>query len=164
MEAMKAAGYAAEANAAFGDDNERRADLGSEPAKKRNVLFVQESPCIRNYKMATALRKRGHRVTLAYGRARLSQVYPGLSDDVYDELIHLDGFRELWDIAKGFDVVHCHNEPDFLTVAALGCAGIPAEAGEPMVLTKKIKRIHFVGIGGAGVSALAHLIDRKSVV
>lgn len=119
---MKAAGYAAEANAAFGDDNERRADLGSEPAKKRNVLFVQESPCIRNYKMATALRKRGHRVTLAYGRARLSQVYPGLSDDVYDELIHLDGFRELWDIAKGFDVVHCHNEPDFLTVAALGCA------------------------------------------
>ena len=87
-----------------------------------NILFVQEFPCIRNYKMAVALRGRGHRVSLAYSKAKLSQVYKELSDDVYDECIQLSGNRHLWDICGDFDVVHCHNEPDFLTVNALGGA------------------------------------------
>ena len=39
-----------------------------------NILFVQEWPCIRNYKMATALRGKGHRVSLAYAKAKLSQI------------------------------------------------------------------------------------------
>jgi UDP-N-acetylmuramate--alanine ligase len=49
--------------------------------------------------------------------------------------------------------------------AALASGRLPGVAPEGrhrpvglMVLTKKIKRIHFVGIGGAGVSALAHLM------
>jgi glycosyltransferase involved in cell wall biosynthesis len=84
-----------------------------------NILFVQDAPCIRNYKTATALRSRGHRISLAYTRARLSQVYPALSDDVYFECIHLKGLRHLWDIAPKYDLIHCHNEPDQLTVAAL---------------------------------------------
>jgi tetratricopeptide (TPR) repeat protein len=87
--------------------------------KPLNILFVQEAPCIRNYKMATALRARGHRVSLAYNKARLSQMYKGLSDDVYDENIQIANFRQLWDISKNYDIVHCHNEPDILTVAAL---------------------------------------------
>jgi phenylacetate-coenzyme A ligase PaaK-like adenylate-forming protein/Flp pilus assembly protein TadD/glycosyltransferase involved in cell wall biosynthesis len=87
--------------------------------KPLNILFVQEAPCIRNYKMATALRSRGHRVSLAYTKARLSQMYKGLSDDVYDENIHIANFRQIWDISKNYDIVHCHNEPDILTVAAL---------------------------------------------
>ncbi len=95
-------------------------DPSSQDADPLNILFVQEAPCIRNYKTAKALRARGHRVTLAYGKARLSQVYPSLSDDVYDECIHLSGgVRQLWDLTAGYDVVHCHNEPDTLTVAAL---------------------------------------------
>jgi glycosyltransferase involved in cell wall biosynthesis/predicted TPR repeat methyltransferase len=83
-----------------------------------NILFVQEAPCIRNYKMATALRSKGHRVSLAYTKARLSQMYKGLSDDIYDECIQLKSHRQLWDISKDYDIIHCHNEPDILTVAA----------------------------------------------
>lgn len=84
-----------------------------------NILFVQEAPCIRNYKMANALRSRGHRVSLAYTKARLSQMYKGLRDDVYNECIHLTSHRHLWDITSNYDIIHCHNEPDILTVAAL---------------------------------------------
>lgn len=84
-----------------------------------NILFLQNTPCIRNYKMATALRSRGHRVSLGYTINRLSQRYPGLSDDTYDENIHIASYRQLWDISKNYDLIHSHNEPDDLTVAAL---------------------------------------------
>ena len=85
-----------------------------------NILFVQNYPCIRNYKMATALKSRGHTVTLAYTKYRLSQVYKGLSDNVYDSCIKLRDNRHLWDISGDYDIIHCHNEPDELTVVALG--------------------------------------------
>ena len=84
-----------------------------------NILFVQEAPCIRNYKMATALRARGHMVSLGYTKALLSQVYKGLSDSVYNECIKLESYRQLWYISGNYDLVHCHNEPDILTCAAL---------------------------------------------
>jgi 2-polyprenyl-3-methyl-5-hydroxy-6-metoxy-1,4-benzoquinol methylase/glycosyltransferase involved in cell wall biosynthesis len=84
-----------------------------------NILFVQEAPCIRNYKMANALRSRGHKISLAYTKARLSQMYKGLRDDVYNECIQLTSYRHLWDITNNYDIIHCHNEPDILTVAAL---------------------------------------------
>lgn len=88
-------------------------------AKPLNILFVQEAPCIRNYKMTTALRSSGHRVCLAYTKASLSQMYKGLSDNVYNECIQVKNFRELWDLSGNYDILHCHNEPDTLTVAAL---------------------------------------------
>ena len=100
-------------------ENKREAPKIEVSGKPLNILFVQESPCIRNYKMATALRSRGHRVSLAYTKARLSQMYKGLSDDVYNECIQIQSHRRLWDISKNYDIVHCHNEPDVLTVAAL---------------------------------------------
>lgn len=84
-----------------------------------NLLFVQDAPCIRNYKMATALRSRGHRVSLAYTEKRLSDCYTGLSDDTYNECIKLNNYRHLWDISCNYDLLHCHNEPDTLSVAAL---------------------------------------------
>ena len=87
--------------------------------KSLKILFVQDSPCIRNYKMAIALGSRGHRISLAYTVKRLSQRYEGLSDDVYQENIHIKHSRQLWDISKYYDIIHCHNEPDVLTVAAL---------------------------------------------
>ena len=100
-------------------ENKREAPKIEVSGKPLNILFVQESPCIRNYKMATALRSRGHKVSLAYTKAKLSQMYKGLSDDVYNECIQLQSHRHLWDISKNYDIVHCHNEPDILTVAAL---------------------------------------------
>lgn len=84
-----------------------------------NILFVQEAPCIRNYKMACALRKRGHRVSLAYTKALLSQMYPGLPDDTYSECIRVRNNLHLWEISSDYDLVHCHNEPDIPTVVAL---------------------------------------------
>ncbi len=87
-----------------------------------NILFVQEAPCIRNYKTATALRSKGHKVTLAYTKALLSQMYKGLSDDVYTACIKLADDRQLWDLSARYDIVHCHNEPDVLTVASLAGA------------------------------------------
>lgn len=87
-----------------------------------NLLFVQEAPCIRNYKMTSALRARGHRVSLAYTKADLSQMYKGLDNDTYDEVIQLRDNRHFWDLCGGYDLVHCHNEPDQLSVVALGGA------------------------------------------
>lgn len=84
-----------------------------------NILFVQDAPCIRNYKMATALRSRGHRVSLVYTDKLLSERYTGLSDSTYNECIKLNSYRHLWDISYNYDLIHCHNEPDTLTVAAL---------------------------------------------
>jgi len=84
------------------------------------ILFVQEFPEVRNYKMAKALKSRGHRVSLAYTQAKLSQVY-NLSDDIYYELIPVKKYRQLWDISKCYDIIHCHNEPDILTVNCLAC-------------------------------------------
>lgn len=97
----------------------KQAELGKAP-RTLNILFVQESPCIRNYKMAVALRARGHQVSLAYTTARLSQMYPGLDDGVYNQCIQIGHNRQLWDLCGDYDVVHCHNEPDMLTVVALG--------------------------------------------
>jgi SAM-dependent methyltransferase/glycosyltransferase involved in cell wall biosynthesis len=115
----------------FSPKNDPEESSGSIPKSKGNgdplkVLFAQEVPCIRNYKMATALRTLGHHVTLAYTKAKLSQMYKGLDDGVYNECIQLKDIRQLWDVAKNYDIIHCHNEPDVLTVAALA-------AGRPVV-------------------------------
>ncbi|MCB2184814.1 MAG: glycosyltransferase [Deltaproteobacteria bacterium] len=96
------------------------------PDHRLKILFVQEVPCVRNYKMARALLARGHQVTLAYGRFRPSEVYPGLDDGLYTACVHLTSHRQLWDLAAAFEVVHCHNEPDVWSVVALGC-------GKPVV-------------------------------
>lgn len=84
-----------------------------------NILFVQEAPCIRNYKMAVALRSIGHSVSLAYTKALLSQMYPGLPDDTYNECIRVRNNQHLWEISGDYDLVHCHNEPDIPTVIAM---------------------------------------------
>ena len=86
-----------------------------------NILFVQNFPCIRNYKMVTALKSKGHKVTLAYTKYRISQIYEGLEDSVYDDCIKIRDNRHLWDISGDFDIIHSHNEPDELTVVALAC-------------------------------------------
>ena len=92
--------------------------------RKLNILFVQDVPCIRNYKMASALRSYGHSVSLAYMNATLSQIYPGLSDDTYNHCFQFSNIQQLWRIMKDFDAIHCHNEPDALTIAAMAGGGI----------------------------------------
>ncbi len=91
------------------------------PEGKRvlHILFFQQTPCIRNYKMAQALGGLGHKVTLAYINKKLSEQYPGLSDDVYHSCIRLNRLQDLWEAGGDYDLIHCHNEPDKPTVAAL---------------------------------------------
>ncbi len=99
------------------EDIPLRTSVQSENTLK--ILFIQDSPCIRNYKYAAALRKRGHKVTLAYFEKKLSERYNGMSDDVYDNSIKITDFKQLWEISKNYDLIHSHNEPDYYTVAAM---------------------------------------------
>ncbi|MFC1558490.1 glycosyltransferase [candidate division KSB1 bacterium] len=90
--------------------------------KSLKILFVQECPCIRNYKMAKALKSAGHRVSLAYTTGKISDLYQ-LDDSVYYELIPITEFRQMWEISKFYDIIHCHNEPDVMTVNCLAGEG-----------------------------------------
>lgn len=119
------------------------------------ILFVQDSPCIRNYKMASALRSRGHHVALAYTGKRLSERYPGLSDDTYNECVCLVDHRHLWDLSRNYDLVHCHNEPDMLTVAALaGSAPVVHDTHDLISLRSDgdPKLAYFEGIANRGTA------------
>ncbi len=89
-----------------------------------NILFVQDAPCIRNYKYAAALKKKGHKVALAYFIEKLSERYKGMSDSVYTESIKITDYKQLWDLAQNYDIIHSHNEPDQYTVLATA-SGVP---------------------------------------
>jgi len=87
-----------------------------------NILFVQDLTCIRNYKLANALKKAGHHVSLAYGKAKLSDIYQK-DDSVYEQVIKIESLQQLIGLAEQFDIIHCHNEPDEFTCMLNG-AGI----------------------------------------
>ncbi|MBN1970047.1 MAG: tetratricopeptide repeat protein [Candidatus Delongbacteria bacterium] len=89
--------------------------------RKLKILFIQSPPCIRNYKMAKALKSRGHKVTLLYGLTAIDQIYKWVDLSVYNEVIKMNSFNAIWHLSRGFDIIHCHNEPDSTTIAALGC-------------------------------------------
>jgi glycosyltransferase involved in cell wall biosynthesis len=86
---------------------------------KLNILFIQQYAGIRCYKYAKALKSKGHKITLLYGITKISENYKDLDDDVFEECIKINSIKEIWNYVDNFDVVHCHNEPDFFTVAAL---------------------------------------------
>ncbi len=96
----------------------QRQELPVEVRDRLNILFVQDQPCIRNYKEACALKKLGHSVALAYSRGRLSERY-ALPDSTYSGCYKLDTPSDLQQLSRRFDVVHCHNEPDLWTTIAL---------------------------------------------
>jgi len=89
------------------------------------VLFVQQQPCMRTLKYAVGLRDRlGRRLDLgfAYVGRTLSEWY-GAGDELFDRWWRIEGDPS---VALGRvveehrpDVVHSHNLPDRLTVAAL---------------------------------------------
>lgn len=84
-----------------------------------NILFIQESAGIRCYKYAKALSLKGHKVTLLYLIKKPSDNYVGLDDSVFYEIIKLKQVFDIPLIAKNFDIIHCHNESDYLTIPAL---------------------------------------------
>jgi glycosyltransferase involved in cell wall biosynthesis len=94
----------------------------------RRVLFVQQQPCIRALKYAVGLRLSRPELELgfAYRGGTLSEWY-GSGDELFDRWWKLNSRpgAELRAIVEDFrpDVVHSHNLPDELTVAALGVVG-----------------------------------------
>lgn len=91
----------------------------------KRILFVQQQPCIRALKYAVGLRGARPEVELgfAYRGGTLTEWY-GSGDELFDRWWKLDSqpATELGRIVGEFepDLVHSHNLPDELTVAALG--------------------------------------------
>ncbi len=89
------------------------------------ILFLEPQPCIRALKYAEGLRSTEDDVRLifAYTKKTLTQFY-GYGDELFDRMIKLEEeelpqqIRELFD-TENIDIVHSHNAPDFLTVAAI---------------------------------------------
>jgi glycosyltransferase involved in cell wall biosynthesis len=93
----------------------------------RRVLFIQQQPCIRALKYGVGLRteKPDFELGFAYRGGTLSEWY-GSGNELFDRWMKLDSkpAAELRQIVEAFrpDVIHSHNLPDELTVAALGAA------------------------------------------
>jgi hypothetical protein len=86
---------------------------------KLNILFIQESVGIRCYKFAKALISKGHKITLGYVSKKGSETYKGLDDSIFERCIKINDIQKIGDLCKNFDVIQCHNEPDYLTLQAL---------------------------------------------
>lgn len=94
------------------------------------VLFLQRQPCIRTLKYAIGLRsaRPDLRIDFACQGATLSGWY-GAGDELFDQWWPLDidpaaGLRRVLDELRP-DVIHSHNLPDGLTVAALAMSDVP---------------------------------------
>ena len=94
------------------------------------VLFLQRQPCIRTLKYAVGLRATGRDLELGFAcqGATLTGWY-GAGDDLFDRWWHLDpepadGLRRVVEEFEP-DVIHSHNLPDGLTVAALDVCDVP---------------------------------------
>jgi glycosyltransferase involved in cell wall biosynthesis len=91
------------------------------------ILFIQRLPCIRNWKYAWVLKRMGHEVYLAQMVDAL-RAHWTLPVNCYREIFMLSSNVALNRIIPYFDIVHCHNEPDWWTCMALSAAkdtGVP---------------------------------------
>ena len=81
------------------------------------ILFVQNTPCIRTNKIASAIKKEGNTVDLVYTVSSPPEEYIG----IYDKVRAVMSIQELiYEVENGdYDFVHSSNEPDFLTATLL---------------------------------------------
>ncbi len=86
---------------------------------KLNILFLQESVGIRCYKFAKALKSKGHKITVLYVNKKASDTYKGLDDSIFEDCIRINDVQQIGNICKNYDIIQCHNEPDYLTLTAL---------------------------------------------
>lgn len=89
-----------------------------------DILFIHIDPCIRAEKEAYALTRRGHRVHLFCQGLNFQ---PNMRDLVtsLENYSSLDELGALLRERTGFDVIHCHNEPNEPTVVALDNSDLP---------------------------------------
>ena len=82
------------------------------------VLQIQANPCIRAWKQANALKIMGWDVYLGQMSNQFEGYYT-IPTDAYKEIFYLTSVAGLLNIADYFDIIHCHNEPDWWTAFAL---------------------------------------------
>jgi glycosyltransferase involved in cell wall biosynthesis len=110
------------------------------------ILFLQPQPCVRALKYAQGLRyMMSNRIRLFFGYLyhKLSRLY-GYGDELFDDYIRLSPRNILYELRKLTNkvkptIIHSHNAPDFLTVAAIEVAGsIPVihDVHDPLSLRK----------------------------
>ncbi|MCJ2166244.1 MULTISPECIES: glycosyltransferase [unclassified Pseudodesulfovibrio] len=83
-----------------------------------DIVFVHIDPCIRAEKEAFALTRRGHRVHLFCQGLNFQPNMRDICASV-TQYSSLDELGSLLRNHSGFDIVHCHNEPNEPTVVAL---------------------------------------------
>lgn len=83
---------------------------------EKNILFVQNTACIRTHKIASLVKKRGYKVFLLYMIAPPESGNTGFSD-TYDAIFTAFTPNSLIDFVSksDFDLIHSSNEPDSLT-------------------------------------------------
>ncbi len=85
------------------------------PAEK-NILFVQNTACIRTHKIAAIMKKRGYKVILLYTTLPPKENHGDFSG-LYDEMYTVSTANDLIDFINEseFDIIHSSNEPDVIT-------------------------------------------------
>ena len=84
--------------------------------KEKNILFVQNTACIRTHKIASLMKKKGYKIFLLY------TIAPPVSNNerfigIYDVIYTVFTANSLIDFVNNsdFDIIHSSNEPDSLT-------------------------------------------------
>lgn len=87
-----------------------------ENKREKNIMFVQNTACIRTHKIALVMKNRGYKVFLLYTISPPVEHYK-IYESVYDGIFTVFTMNELLDFVKNseFDLIHSSNEPDFLT-------------------------------------------------
>ena len=87
-----------------------------------DILFISDSAGIRDHKMASIIKKAGHRVFHAYISRSPEIAYPEYKD-LYEQIYPIMSLKSLEDFVSNsdFDVIHASSQPDF--VAALLSGG-----------------------------------------
>lgn len=83
---------------------------------ERNILFVQNTACIRTHKIATMMKNKGYKIFLLYTIAPPESNNESFSK-IYDKVYTVFTANALIDFVNNsdFDIIHSSNEPDSLT-------------------------------------------------
>lgn len=83
---------------------------------EKNILFVQNTACIRTHKIAALMKKNGYKVFLLYTMAP-PETNNAEFAEIYNSIYTFFTWKALVDFVENsdFDIVHSSNEPDILT-------------------------------------------------
>jgi hypothetical protein len=87
---------------------------------EKNILFVQDTACIRTHKIASLMKDNGYKVFLLYTMAPPESNNMSFAS-VYDNIYTFYTYNALVNFVRQsqFDIVHCSNAPDMLACLLL---------------------------------------------